>query len=87
MRRLVGIQTQPIATKIPMRIGIMLRSIDEKGGVGVYTRNIVKELLHLDRKNEYVLLYREPSNLGLFSSHENVKEIWVKGRTKLTGIK
>jgi hypothetical protein len=28
-----------------MRIGIMLRSIDEKGGVGVYTRNIVKELL------------------------------------------
>jgi glycosyltransferase involved in cell wall biosynthesis len=65
-----------------MRISIMLRSIDEKGGVGVYTRNIVKELLHLDQKNEYILLYREPSNLGLFSSHENVKEIWVKGKNK-----
>ena len=28
-----------------MRIGIMLRAYDEYGGVGVYTRNIVKELL------------------------------------------
>ena len=65
-----------------MRIGIMLRSIDEKGGVGVYTRNIVKELLQLDQKNEYVLLYATPSALGLFSEHENVTERWVKGRNK-----
>ncbi len=65
-----------------MRIGIMLRSIDEKGGVGVYTRNIVKELLQFDQKNKYVLFYANPSNLGLFSYHEHVKEIWVKGRNK-----
>ena len=49
-----------------MRIGIMLRSIDEKGGVGVYTRNIVEELLQLDKKNEYILFYANPSNLGSF---------------------
>jgi len=60
----------------------MLRSIDEKGGVGVYTRNIVKELLQLDQKNEYVLFYANPSNLGLFAHHKNVKEIWVKGLNK-----
>lgn len=65
-----------------MRIGIMLRSIDEKGGVGVYTRNIVKELIDLDRKNEYLLLYREPSNVGLFSNFDNIKEICVSGPNK-----
>lgn len=65
-----------------MRIGIMLRSIDEKGGVGVYTRNIVEELLQLDRKNEYVLLYANPSYLGSFARHTNVTERWVQGSNK-----
>jgi glycosyltransferase involved in cell wall biosynthesis len=65
-----------------MRVGIMLRSIDEKGGVGVYTRNIVKELLQLDHKNEYFLFYANRSNMGLFSHHENVRERWVKGMNK-----
>ena len=60
----------------------MLRSIDEKGGVGVYTRNIVRELLQLDQKNEYMLFYANPSNMGLFSHHRNVKELWVKGLNK-----
>ena len=65
-----------------MRLGIMLRSIDEKGGVGVYTRNIVKELLQLDKNNEYILFYANPSNLGLCSHHENVREVWVRGKNK-----
>ena len=65
-----------------MRIGVMLRSIDEKGGVGVYTRNIVKELLKIDKKNEYVLFYLNPANIGLFSKHENVSEHWIKGSNK-----
>jgi glycosyltransferase involved in cell wall biosynthesis len=65
-----------------MRIGIMLRSIDEKGGVGVYTRNIVKELLELDRKNEYALFYANPTNIGLFSRYANVSEHWIKGSNK-----
>lgn len=65
-----------------MRIGIMLRSIDELGGVGVYTRNIVKELLEIDRKNEYVLFYANKANLDLFAQQQNVKEVWVYGRNK-----
>jgi len=67
-----------------MHIGIMLRSIDEKGGVGVYTRNIVEELLQLDRKNEYVLFYASPSNMGRFSFYPNVSEHWVRGTNKAT---
>jgi glycosyltransferase involved in cell wall biosynthesis len=65
-----------------MRIGLMLRSIDEKGGVGVYTRNIVQELLQLDKSNEYVLFYANACHVGLFSKHENVREVWVKGMNK-----
>ena len=65
-----------------MRIGIMLRSMDERGGVGVYTRNLVKELLQVDHKNDYILLYANSSNLGLFSHYQNVKEVWVGGRNK-----
>jgi glycosyltransferase involved in cell wall biosynthesis len=60
----------------------MLRSIDEKGGVGVYTRNIVRELLELDHRNDYVLFYANPSNVGLFSHYENAREVWVRGRSK-----
>jgi len=65
-----------------MRIGIMLRSIDEKGGVGVYTRNIVKELLKLDKKNKYILFYANPTNIGLYKNHDNVQELWIKGSNK-----
>ena len=65
-----------------MRIGLMLRSIEEKGGVGVYTRNIVQELLQLDKTNEYILFYANPFNSGLFAQHENVREVWVRGRNK-----
>lgn len=60
----------------------MLRAIDEKGGVGVYTRNIVKELLQFDQHNEYILFYANPYNVGLFSHRKNVREVWVKGRNK-----
>jgi glycosyltransferase involved in cell wall biosynthesis len=65
-----------------MRIGIMLRSMDEKGGVGVYTHNIVRELLQIDTTNQYFLFYANPSNLGLFSNHGNVHERWVKVSNK-----
>jgi glycosyltransferase involved in cell wall biosynthesis len=61
-------------TKVVMRIGIMLRSFDEKGGVGVYSQNIVAELLNLDRRNEYILFFQNTKNIGLFSRHENVTE-------------
>jgi glycosyltransferase involved in cell wall biosynthesis len=65
-----------------MRIGIMLRSLDEQGGVGVYTRYITESLLALDPHNEYVLLYRSSENLGRFAHHPNVTERVLGGGNK-----
>ena len=57
-----------------MRIAIMLRTLEEKGGIGVYTANIVPALLDLDARNEYVLLYRNPAHIGRFGNRPNVSE-------------
>ena len=65
-----------------MRIGIMLRSLDERGGIGVYTRCLTEELLAIDRRNHYVLFYRNPANLGRFAQFPNVTERVVRGRSK-----
>lgn len=65
-----------------MRIGLMLRSLDEKGGIGVYTRYLVQELLEMDRNNQYVIFYRNPSNLGRFSHYKNVTEKVIKTPNK-----
>jgi glycosyltransferase involved in cell wall biosynthesis len=66
-----------------MRIGVMLRAFDEKGGVGVYARNVVRELLDLDRRNHYVLFYRDPANLGSHAARPNVEERVVRGANNL----
>lgn len=65
-----------------MRIGIMLRSILEQGGVGVYSRYITQELLQLDQQNQYVLFYSSPANLGEFASYPNVVERVVQAPNK-----
>jgi len=66
-----------------MRIGIMLRSYDEYGGIGIYTRNLIKELLKIDRNNQYVLFYKNAASMGNFSHYSNVKERRVKLGHKL----
>ncbi|MEN8375201.1 MAG: glycosyltransferase family 1 protein [Gemmatimonadota bacterium] len=65
-----------------MRIGLMLRALDERGGVGVYARNLTEELLALDRHNHYVLLYRSAEQLGRFSHYPNVTERVVRAPGK-----
>ena len=65
-----------------MRIGIMLRAIDEKGGIGVYTRNVVAELLDLDGNNEYVLFYRHAEQAGRFAGRQRVQEEVVPAPNK-----
>ena len=51
-----------------MRIGIMLRAFDEKGGVGVYARNITKHLVESDQKNDYFLYYASLESFGSFTA-------------------
>jgi glycosyltransferase involved in cell wall biosynthesis len=61
----------------------MLRAFDEKGGIGVYTRNITDELLDLDRHNLYVLLYANEANLGRYADRPNVTELHLPGSNRL----
>lgn len=65
-----------------IRIGIMMRSADEVGGISVYARNIVKELLDIDRKNEYVLFYKSDKHLGRYGHYPNCREVLVNGGSK-----
>ena len=66
-----------------MRIGIMLRAIDERGGIGIYTRNITEELLVRDPKNEYTLFYKSKENLGRFAQYANVIERCLTAPSKV----
>ena len=66
-----------------MKIGIMLRHIDEKGGVGVYTNSLLRELFTIDKSNQYLLMYKDSNSIGKFSGYSNVQEKIIKMPTKL----
>ncbi len=62
-----------------MKIGIMLRHLEEHGGgVAVYTRNLLREMLNLYTPHEWVLIYPDDRYLGTYSKHSNVTEVVVK---------
>jgi glycosyltransferase involved in cell wall biosynthesis len=65
-----------------MRIGLMLRAYGEQGGIGVYTRNLVRELLGLDSNHEFVLYHQDARHLGAWADHPRVTERLVRGRSK-----
>jgi glycosyltransferase involved in cell wall biosynthesis len=66
-----------------MRIGIMARAYDEKGGIGIYTRNIIRELLAIDAHNEYFIYFKNPELLGSIKGYPNATERYVRGKHKL----
>ncbi len=66
-----------------MKIGVMLRSMDEQQGIGIYTQNLMDHLLPLDQKNEYVLFYRNPKFLGRYAHYSHVREKLVTAPNKL----
>jgi len=65
-----------------VRIAVMLRTLDEKGGIGVYSRNLIETLLDIDGGHEYVLLYRHAANLGRYAARPNVTEHLLAARNK-----
>jgi glycosyltransferase involved in cell wall biosynthesis len=66
-----------------MRIGIMLRCIDEKGGIAIYARNIVEELLKIDQKNHYVLFFRSETHFNRYSAFKNVTRLMIRSESKV----
>lgn len=68
-----------------MKIGLMLRSLDEKKGIGTYTNNLLETMLQIDQKNEYVLLYSNKNNLGRYAYCHNVRERYLPPANRLLG--
>ena len=66
-----------------MNIGVMLRAIDERQGIGIYTQNLMDRLLPLDTKNEYVLFYRNPGVPRPLRAYPHVKEVLVAAPNKM----
>ncbi len=60
-----------------MRIGVMLRALVERGGISVYTMNILKNLLEIDKNNQYILFYQGKKRKTSFSGYPNVEEQWI----------
>jgi glycosyltransferase involved in cell wall biosynthesis len=71
-----GTSIEPFSARedITVRIGVMLRTMDERQGTGVYTRNLMDHLLPLDKENEYVLFYSNPACLGRYAHLPQVTE-------------
>ncbi len=67
-----------------MRIGIMLRNLNEKGGIQGYTINLLESMLQMAEHDlEFILIYSDPQYLGTFSRFKNVKEIAAKASNKI----
>ena len=61
----------------------MLRSYDRAGGIGIYSRNIIKHLLAIDSRNEYVLMYNNQEHLGKYGGLANVEEVFLPATNPL----
>jgi len=66
-----------------MRIGIMLRAFGQKNGVGVYARNITRQLVESDQDNDYFLYYASLESFGSFTACSNVTERVVRLGSKV----
>ena len=67
-----------------MNIGVMLRQVDELGGIGMFTRNLMTALLRLDPNNRYFLAFRSESQFDRICTAENVQKFAVKAWSKLS---
>lgn len=83
-RNWAHLQSRPIAYAEPsyMRVGVMLRTMDEQQGIGIYTQNLMDALLALDTRHEWVLFYRNPRWVGRYASRPRVREVVVKAPNK-----
>ncbi len=66
-----------------MRIGFMLRNLRERGGIKVYTVNLLEELLALDTGHEFFFLYDTKRLLGTYAGRPRVTEVVIRFPTKL----
>jgi glycosyltransferase involved in cell wall biosynthesis len=65
-----------------MNIAVMLRTLEEKQGIGIYARNLTSSLLDIDRENSYFFLYASKAHLGSFQTHRNFREVVINSKSK-----
>jgi glycosyltransferase involved in cell wall biosynthesis len=65
-----------------MRIGIMLRAYEEKGGIGVYARHVTRHLLEQGKQHEFFLYFSNPGSLGAYEGFPNAHPRLVPPRNK-----
>lgn len=75
--------TAVAAAPRPLRIGLMLRAVDDIDGQGIYIRKLCEALFDLDSHNRYVAYYCRPDQLGRYGHRPNVRETVVTAGNKL----
>jgi glycosyltransferase involved in cell wall biosynthesis len=65
-----------------MRIGIMLRAYEEKGGVGVYARNVTRHLLEHGTQHEFFLYFSNRASLDAYREFAHAHARFVPARGK-----
>lgn len=65
-----------------MRIGIMLRAYEERGGVGVYTRNVTRHLLRIGAKHRFTLYFSRRESMEAYREFDNAESRYVPMRGK-----
>ncbi len=66
-----------------LRIGLMLRAVDDVDGQGIYIRKLCDALFEMDATNQYVAFYNDAGQAGRYRDRRNVREVVVAGRKKL----
>ncbi len=62
----------------------MLRHLPtETGGIGRYTKKLLQHLPTIDKNNEYFILHRDESAIGVYQQFPNVKELAKPAPSKL----
>lgn len=63
-------------------ICVMGRALDQEDGLGVYSYNLLKTMIRLDKDSAYVILLRSSKNKTLFSDFDNVKTHVIPSKVK-----
>jgi glycosyltransferase involved in cell wall biosynthesis len=66
-----------------LRIGVMMRSANDVGGVGEYTRSLVHALLKADTRNRYFLFVHDEKAAKPFAHYPNALTIVLPAKSRL----
>lgn len=61
----------------------MIRNLNERGGINVYTVNLIENILKQNTADEFIFIYNDKKFLGRYSSYHNVKEFYIKAKSKI----